>query len=68
MRSESYKRQLAQQIRDAIKAAEKQAHKEGFTIYPFLFGYLQGDCTDAEIADFDARIARLTSPDTSEPR
>ena len=60
MRTPSYCIQLARQIDAALKSAESHAHKEGFAIYPFLFGYLQGDCSPEEIAAFDMRIARLS--------
>lgn len=51
---------LAKKIDEAIAAAEKHYKREGFSLYPFLYGYLLGECSDAEIAAFDARIERLT--------
>jgi hypothetical protein len=60
MRTARYCKQLAQQIDAALNAAE-QASQEGIRLYPFLFGYLAGDCTEEQQAEFSARIARLYS-------
>ena len=59
--TESYSKQLARQIDRALKAAETQIHKKGFALYPFLFGYLAGDCTDEQNRQIDARLNRLQS-------
>ena len=62
--TESYKKHLAQQINAALKAAEQYARKEGFSLYPFLFGYLHGDLSPEQIAAHDVRIDALLSDPT----
>ncbi len=62
----SYRKQLAYRINGALTAAEKHAAAEGFAIYPFIVGYLTGDCTEEEIALINARIDRLQSSASTE--
>lgn len=65
MRTKTYCAELARQIDAALTAAEKHAAREGFALYPFIFGYLAGDCTDAQQAAFNARLERLSSTGAS---
>lgn len=56
--AERYSKRLAKQIRAALASAEQHID-EGFRPYAFVFGYLAGDCTEDEQAEFEERFGRL---------
>jgi hypothetical protein len=56
--SQDYAAKLAEQIRMALTSAELHV-SEDFQPYAYVFGYLAGDCTDAEQAEFEERFHRL---------
>lgn len=63
--AERYSKLLAKQIRAALTSAEQHLD-EGFQPYAYVFGYLAGDCTEDEQAEFEERFSRLVRQSSAE--
>lgn len=64
--AERYSKRLAKQIRAALTSAELHIN-EGFQPHAYVFGYLVGDCTEDEQAEFAERFGRLVRQSSSAP-